>query len=180
MKLFLPVLFLIFGILTGCVDRYDAPCRDQVITKVYTFSAAQASVIPYSKTDTLVYAAGLNDTLYLKTSSYTDSALVFMTNQPNNPECPNDFESHQILQCILSDSLLAFHIDYNVYQLEAFATYSNGSDRLEVGLSAIGAQDSTYLDSVQLGNTMFYGVNTFTNSFLYSPIIGHTAGKKGQ
>jgi hypothetical protein len=152
-----------FVALSGCVRNVDAPCRDQVIAKVYAFSDSVAAVMPFSRYDTLVYAAAVNDTLYLTTSSYTDSTTVQLANQPNNPECPNDFESHAIRSISVLDSIHSFDIRYRAVEQSGLCTFSWGLESLILAFSAIGARDSTFLDSVVLGNTQFYNVNQFTD-----------------
>jgi hypothetical protein len=184
MKDCLYTLILASCLLTSCVDRYDAPCRDQVIAKAYVFSEAQAAVMPYSANDTLVYAAGSNDTLYFLTASFVDTVSLNAYNGPNNPECPNDIESHRIVEYVMRDTVSAFELRYKAWQQTGVCVYGAGTQTLEIPLTAIGAEDSTYLDSVSLGNQTFYHVNQLMNNtgvvFYIHPSLGMLQFTKDQ
>jgi hypothetical protein len=176
MKYFFSSLLLGCLLFTSCVDDYDAPCRDQVIAKTFGFSTAQLAVMPYGEKDSLVYVSDLADTMYLYTSGVLDSAFLEIANTPNNPECPNDFNAYPIEKYKMSDSLSPYVLGYMARKRDSVCAYIDGSSVLELSLSAIGAQDSTYLDSVLLGNRMFYNVNKFTNTagvpFYIHPTLG--------
>jgi hypothetical protein len=177
--------FILAGcLLTSCVDNYDAPCRDQVIAKAYTFSDVQTALMPYSANDTLVYAAGANDTLYFRTVSYLDSASVYPYDGPNNPECPNDFESHRIVRYVLQDSLSGYQLSYKALEQTGACAFTAGAETLEIPITAIGVEDSTFLDSVSLGSNTYYHLNRFTNNtgvvFYIHPTLGILQLKKDQ
>lgn len=169
---------LLFGCLlfTSCVDDYDAPCRDRVIATTFNFTEAQVAVMPYGDKDSLVYVSDLADTMYLYTSAVLDSAFLEVANTPNNPECPNDFNAYPIVGYRLADSLSDYRLGYKAWKRDSSCMYADGVSSLELPLSAIGVKDSTYIDSIVLGNRMFYGVHQFKNSvgvqFYIHPTLG--------
>jgi hypothetical protein len=176
MKLFFYPLFLVISLCISCVDKFDAPCRDQVVALKYTFSEVEVGAIPYSAKDTLVFATEVGDTLRLMTSLYLDSVTMNIANSPNNPDCPNDYESHQVLQSTVKDSVSLFFISYHASQLTGICRFAYGAESIEIPLSAIGSTDSSYIDSVLLGNTVYYNVNLFMNglgtAFYIHPKLG--------
>jgi hypothetical protein len=185
MKYIFYALIITCGLFTACVEDKDSPCRERVVAVAYKFSDDQEAVMAYSKADTLVYYAGIGDSLYLQTSLYVDSVTLQTTNSPNNPDCPNnDYESHEVNFIAIKDSFSSFSVGYKAWQQTSKCIYSFDNEMLEISMSAIGAKDSTFLDSVELGHQMFYNVNKFENAngsiFYIHPTLGMLQLKKDQ
>jgi hypothetical protein len=158
------------------VDDYDAPCRNQVVAVTMAFADSQAAVMPYGKDDSLFYLSDAGDSMFLYTNGVLDSAHLEVANTPNNPECPNDFTAYPIVGYRMADSVSGHSIGYKAIKKEALCRYTDGSNFLQIPMAAVGAHDSTFMDSVLLGNKMFYNVNKFTSNnttpFYIHPTLG--------
>lgn len=149
--------------LVSCKPNYDAPCRAQVVADSFLFSAEQQAVMPYSSKDTLVYISVNNDTIQLLTSIFNTTPTIKQSTKPSNPECPNDFNSHASQLIVLKDSLTQTVLSYTASQYSGLCTFTVAAVKIEIPLAQIGLKDSTFMDSVMLGQNMFYNVTIATN-----------------
>jgi hypothetical protein len=160
MKPVYSIFIITLFIFTGCKSDYTAPCRNQVVRDSVDFTANQLRTIPFSVSDTLVYyAADSTDSVTFYTSGYNNYPVWALSDKPGNPECPNDYIRYQRLSLMFSDRTGGRSMAYRAGRPYDSCYYSVPGKWIDLPLSAVGAADSTYADSIVLGNRTFYGVN---------------------
>jgi hypothetical protein len=150
----------------GCKSDYTAPCRDAAAIQSNTFSAEQLKSIPYTGHDTLVYVSlETNDSIVLLTETYSNEPYRVITNQPGNPECPNnDFITYDVVNTQLSTNTGDTKLFFAATRNRDTMIYSvSGPSPLYLRFSAVGSKDSTFIEALSLGNLTYPNVNGFAN-----------------
>jgi hypothetical protein len=171
MKYFYSICVVALLFVAGCKDDYTAPCRDAAAIDSAVFSETHLDNIPYTGHDTLVYVSEVNDSIVLLTETYSDEPYRLVTDQPGNPECPNnDFITYDRVSTQLSNNagntklfFTAARTNSNTSTNDSAMYAITGYGSLLLRLSALGARDSTFVDSVSLANHTYFNVNCFVN-----------------
>ena len=148
-------LLLSLTCLASCKPNSDSPCRTQIVADSLVLSARQV----FSGFDTLVFQHDSTDSCLLVLYKTDLQKINLISNSPGNPECPNDFIAYDQLTKGWRNVAGNMFIDYSASTLNDSCSFTLPNEQLLLRLSAIGNRDSTYLDSVQLNGSWYYGVN---------------------
>ncbi|MCU0442619.1 MAG: hypothetical protein MUE96_09490 [Bacteroidia bacterium] len=144
----------------SCLEDKDAPCRNAIIAD----SILLPNNIAYSNTDTLLFTtANNNDSIWLLTKQNNLTAVLVRGNTPNNPDCLNDYIAYTERYIVLRDSVLNIELTVSASRYTDSTRITVANNQLQIGVNAIGQRDSTYSDSLMLGNQMYYKVNRFVS-----------------
>lgn len=130
------------------------------------FTASMVANLPYTGHDTLLYVSDAADSVTLLTQTYNDAPYLVLTDQPGNPECPdNDYFSFDVTSALLANNANTTRLFFGAGRTNDSWIYSvSNFGSIALPISALGRKDSTYTDSVTLFNHTFYGVNKFVNT----------------
>jgi hypothetical protein len=150
----------------ACKSDFTAPCRNPVVADSLVFSTSHLANIPYTGHDTLLYVSDAGDSISLLTKTYNDAPFMVLTDQPGNPECPdNDYISFDITSTLLGNDVNTTQLYFGAGRTNDSCTYSvNTYGTIALPLAALSRKDSTFTDSIYLYNHMFYNVNRFVNT----------------
>lgn len=152
------ILIGLLWVQLSCVEDKDAPCRNAIIAD----SLLLPNNIAYSSKDTLLFTTANNsDTIWLITKLNNLTAVLVRGNTPNNPDCPNDYIAKAERYILLRDSVLNIELTVAASRYTDSTQITVANNQLQMGVNAIGQRDSTYADSLMLGNQMYYKVNRF-------------------
>lgn len=148
-------LLLLSACLVSCKPNSDSPCRTQIVADSLVLTARQV----FNDFDTLVFQHDSTDSCVLFRYKSDLQKINVVSNEPGNPECPNDFIAYDQLTKGWRTSTGNMFIDYYASTRNDSCSFTLPNDQLLLRLSTIGHKDSTYLDSVQLNGLWYYGVN---------------------